>query len=424
MDRRQFLSAGSALALAGLLPACAGPQGPATPQTAAAPAARAPRQDLPRATGVAGAVRGRLLVLVELHGGNDGINTVIPIAQPSYKRLRPGLAIDAARALDVSRDFAFHPALQPLVETFERGEMAVLHNVGYPRPNRSHFRSIEIWEQATASDKYGVEGWVTRGLREHPIWSLRQGDADALAIGPGNIGPLAGPDTRLVTMRDPRQFLAQSESMRALASARAATPALAHILRTQNEAVAAAEAVKHRLSGRERFARRFAGDAFARSLATTADLIADGVDAPVWKVQLGGFDTHADQLGRHNRLLGQLAGGLSAFRAAMVDLGRWNDTLIVTYSEFGRRAAENLSRGTDHGAAAPLFVMGGAVEGGFKGTAPDLEKLVEGDLDAAIDFRAVYASVMNEWWGQPGNFLAREGHTALRLVRTGSGARA
>jgi uncharacterized protein (DUF1501 family) len=371
---------------------------------------------------VAGDIRGRLLVLVELHGGNDGINTVIPISQPAYKRLRPGLAIGADAALDVTPDLAFHPALRPLVDPFERGEIAVLHNVGYPKPNRSHFRSIEIWEQATASDQYGNEGWITRGLRDDPLWGRRQGDADAVAIGQGNVGPLAGPDTRLVTMRDPRQFLAQSETLRAMDGRQFATPALAHVVRTQNEAVAAAEAVKRKLTGRERFARRFGGQPFARAMATAADLIADGVDAPVWKVQLGGFDTHADQLGRHERLLTQLAGTLAAFRASMIDLGRWNDTLVMTYSEFGRRAAENLSRGTDHGAAAPLFLMGGAVDGGFKGEAPDLEKLVEGDLDAKIDFRTLYASVLADWWGQRRNFLAEQGHAPVRLVRARTGA--
>lgn len=418
MDRRNFIAA---LAAASVLPACASQQAQA-PQTAAAPAARSPRGPLPRSTGVAGDVRGRLLILVELHGGNDGINTVIPISQPAYKRLRPGLAIDAAQALDVTPDLAFHPALRPLVDPFERGEIAVLHGVGYPKPNRSHFRSIEIWEQATASDQYGTEGWVTRGLRDDPIWGGRQGDADAVAIGQGNVGPLAGPDTRLVTMRDPRQFLAQSESLRAMAGRQFATPALAHIVRTQNEAVAAADAVKRKLSGRDRFTRRFAGHQFGRAMATTADLIADGVDAPVWKVQLGGFDTHADQLGRHQRLLSQLGETLAAFRASMADLGRWNDTLVMTYSEFGRRAAENLSRGTDHGAAAPLFMMGGAVEGGFRGERPDLEKLVEGDLDAKIDFRAVYAGVLADWWGQRRNFLAEQGHTPLRLIRARTGA--
>lgn len=422
MDRRHFLSAGSSFALAGFLGACAD-QGarPATggAQTAAAP--QAPRAAVPRSTGAAGAVDKRILLMVELHGGNDGLNTVIPITQPAYKALRPGLAIDRAAALDIDHDFALHPALKPIAEIYDRGELAIVNGVGYPKPNRSHFRSIEIWEQATASDQYGSEGWLAQALREHPIWSKRGGDADALSIGQGNIGPLAGIDVRLVTMRDPRQFLAQSERLRAMPANAAPTAALAHVVRTQNEAVAAADAVRRKQTGRERFTRNFPGDPFNRALATTADLIADGVDVPVWKVQLAGFDTHADQLGRHQRLMTQLAQGLSGFRKSMIDLGRWNDVLVVTYSEFGRRAAENLSRGTDHGAAAPLFALGGSVEGGFKGTAPDMEKLVEGDIDATTDFRQIYAGIVADWWAQPANFLAKQGHTPIRLARSRSG---
>ena len=407
MDRRHLLVAASG----SLIAACTGPQNAAVAPPVAA------RPTVPRSTGVAGPVRKRILVLVELQGGNDGLNTVIPIADADYRRLRGGLAIDAKEALDVESNVAFHPALKPLVDPLERGELAVLHSVGYPKPNRSHFRSIEIWDQATASDRYGDEGWVTQALRGHPEFSTRDADADAIVLGVGNIGPLAGPDTRLVTMREPRQFLAQAESMRNLDARRDATPALRHLVRTQNEAVAAADAVRRKLSGRARFNGRFGGDPLARSLAIAADLIADGIDIPVWKVTLSGFDTHADQRPRHARLLANLANALAAFRGSMQELGRWNDTLVATYSEFGRRVGENLSRGTDHGTAAPLFVLGGAVDGGFKGPIPNLADLDEGDLKAKLDFRQVYASVIADWWDQRDNFLVRQGHQPLTLVR-------
>jgi uncharacterized protein (DUF1501 family) len=418
MDRRRFLATASTLAAAGLLPACATQQAaaPAAPPPTAA-ASRAASGPIARSTGVPGALAGRILVLIELHGGNDGLNTVIPLAQPAYRRLRPGLAIEAAEILDVTREQGFHPSLAPLVDPFERGEVAIVNSVGYPKPNRSHFRSIEIWEQATASDVYGSEGWVTRALAEHPVFGRRTADADGIVLGTGNIGPLAGPGTRLVNMREPRQFLAQSETMRRVAASGGLPASLRHLVRTQNEAVAAADAVKAKLSGRERFNRRFAGDPLARSLAVAADLIADGVDVPVWKVTLGSFDTHADQRGRHQRLLASLAGALAAFRTSMREVGRWDDTLVVTYSEFGRRVAENLSRGTDHGTAAPLFAMGGSVEGGFKGPAPNLEDLAEGDLKPTADFRAIYAGIIGDWWNQPDNFLSRQGHRPVGLVR-------
>ena len=412
MERRGFLAGVSGLAAAGLLPGCA----TQVPVTSAAAGSYRP-SGAALTNGRPGPVGNRILVLVELQGGNDGLNMVIPYANPLYRRLRPGLAIDVAEIGTVSTELGFHPSLQPLLGPFESGELAVVNSVGYPRPNRSHFRSIEIWEQATASDQYAPEGWITHALTEHPVFGRRTADADGIVVGTGNIGPLAGPGTRLVNMREPRQFLAQSEAMNALADRTAVSPALRHLVRTQNEAVSAADAVRRKLSGRDRFARRFAGDPLARSLSVAANLIADSVDVPVWKVTLGSFDTHADQRQRHARLLGNLAGALAAFRASMLDLGRWNDTLVVTYSEFGRRVGENLSRGTDHGTAAPLLAFGGSVQGGFHGPAPDLEDLDAGDLKAKVDFRQVYAGIAADWWNQPDNFLARQGHKAIPLIR-------
>ncbi len=413
MRRRQFVTTASTFALGGLAAACA-PQTESAGRLAATKPVRAPGA---RRAAKAGPVGGRILLLVELQGGNDGLNAVIPYADPLYRRLRPSLAIEPNEIATLDGTTGLHPSLEPLAMLYEAGELAIVNSVGYPKPNRSHFRSIEIWEQATASDQYASEGWITHALAEHPVFSRRTADADAIVVGIGNIGPLAGPGTRLVNMREPRQFLAQSEAMAALAGRSDASPALRHLVRTQNEAAAAADSVRRKFTGRDRFGRRFASDPFARSLSIAANLIADGVDIPVWKATLGSFDTHADQRGRHARLLANLANGLAAFKGAMVDLGRWDDTLVVTYSEFGRRVAENLSRGTDHGTAAPLLMLGGAVDGGILGAPPNLEDLDAGDLKARVDFRQVYAGIVADWWQQPDNFLARQGFSALPVLR-------
>jgi uncharacterized protein (DUF1501 family) len=412
--RRGLLSGAVALGGLGLLAGCA--VDPGRPEAAAGTGAllRQPQ----RGTATPGALTGRILVLVELQGGNDGLNTLIPRDQPAYGRLRPTIAIDPAETVTLTAAQGLHPELRALAEPYERGELAVVNAVGYPKPNRSHFRSIEIWEQATDAESYAAQGWATRALSEHPVLGQRRGDADGVVVGTGTIGPLAGPATRLVTLRDPRQFLAQCEALRPVAPRADAPASLRHVVRTQNEAVAAADAVRRKLSGRNRFGQGFGWDPLGRSLAVTADLIADGVEVPVWKTSIGSFDTHADQRARHARLLGQLGAALATFRGAMQSLGRWNDTLVVTYSEFGRRAAENLSRGTDHGTAAPLFVMGGAVEGGIHGTAPDLEALVDGDIRMQTDFRGVYAGLIARWWDAPDNFLAREGHGPSPLTRS------
>lgn len=410
--RRALLSTAALAATAAMLPGCA-----AGPGTGEAPRATGPVLAARRGSGVPGPLAQRILLLVELHGGNDGLNTLVPLDQPVYRRLRPSIAIGAQDAIGLSRAQGLHPELRPVAEMFERGEMAIVNAVGYPNPNRSHFRSIEIWEQATDSDRYGDQGWITRAVAEHPVLSRREADADAIVVGDGAIGPLAGPAMRLVTLREPRQFLAQSEALGQVALRPDAPDSLRHVVRTQNEAVAAAAAVRRKLTARNRFGRGFAGDPFARALAIAADLIADGVVIPTWKATLGSFDTHADQPARHARLLGRLAAGLAAFREAMIDMGRWNDTLVVTYSEFGRRAAENASRGTDHGTAAPLFVLGGSVEGGIFGAAPDLEALADGDVRMATDFRSIYAGLIARWWDAPENFLVRSGHRPLPATR-------
>lgn len=414
MRRRQFVTAASTFALGGLAAACS-PQ--AAIDTTATRATSPSRPAVARRNAKIGPVAQRILVLVELQGGNDGLNMVIPHADPLYRRLRPGLAIAANEIVTLDAALGLHPSLEPLAVAYEAGEMKVVNSVGYPKPNRSHFRSIEIWDQATASDQYANEGWVTHALDEHPVFAQRKADADAIVVGIGNIGPLSGPGTRLVNMREPRQFLAQSQTMAALSGRSDASLALRHIVRTQNEATAAAGSVRTKFTGRDRFGRGFGGDPFSRSLSIAANLIADGVDIPVWKVTLGSFDTHADQRGRHARLLTNLGNGLAAFRAAMVQLGRWDDTLVVTYSEFGRRVAENLSRGTDHGTAAPLLMLGGAIDGGIIGPPPDLEDLDAGDLKARIDFRQVYSGIMADWWSRPDNFLAKQGFSAIPVLR-------
>lgn len=414
LSRRHLLTIAGAHVGAALLSGCATDP---TSQTPGRAGGSAGPWRAGRGAGLPGALRQRILLLVELQGGNDGLNTLVPLDQPAYARLRPAIAIPTGTAIPLTPAQGLHPALRLLEPAYARGDVAIVNAVGYDRPNRSHFRSIEIWEQATDSDRYATQGWATRALAEHPVFAQRSADADGIVVGNGTIGPLAGPVTRLVTLREPQHFLAQSEALRRTTLRADAPDSLRHVVRTQNVAVAAADAVRRKVTGADRFTRRFGRDPFGRALAITADLLADGVESPVWKVMIGSFDTHADQLPRHAGLLGRLAAGLAAFRSAMIDLGRWNDTLIVTYSEFGRRAAENLSRGTDHGAAAPLFLLGGAVEGGVHGEAPDLEALVDGDIPASIDFRRIYAAILTRWWEQPVNFLVGDGRAPLPLTR-------
>ena len=342
--------------------------------------------------------RERLLLLVELHGGNDGLNTLIPYGEAAYYQARPQLAISRDQVRQLTPQFGLHPALTPLMPFWENKELACLHGVGYPRPNRSHFRSIEIWETASDSEQVLDTGWLSRVFEQHPLPA--RFTAEGIVLGKGDSGPLSGGKTRTIALHDPGQFLQQAGSVRP-ASLSTSNPALAHILEVQREISQAASDLQGRIRQAPPLTSDFPANKIGKQLEVAAKLIAAQVPVAVMKVTQGSFDTHAGQSATHHRLLEELAQGLTTFRAAMEKLGAWKDVLVMTYSEFGRRVGENASHGTDHGTAAPHFFMGGRVKGGLYGVSPSLRDLQDGDLKHTLDYRAVYATVIEKWWGLP-----------------------
>lgn len=332
-----------------------------------------------------------LLVLVELKGGNDGLNTVVPYADPEYYALRPRLAVPRDQVLHLDDKTGLNPALAPLMPMWESRELAVVQSVGYPRANLSHFRSIEIWDTASASDEYLQAGWLARAFaQEGPPRSFA---ADGVVVGGADMGPFAG-GARAVALTSAEQFLRQARL--AAPAGRAKNPALDHILKVEQDIVHAAAG----LAGDHAFRTDFPRSAFGNAVRTAAQVVAAKGRVAAVKVALNGFDTHSGQQGTHARLLGELAEGLAAMRAALIELGRWNSTLVMTYAEFGRRPRENLSSGTDHGTASAHFLLGGRVKGGFYGLPPGLSRLDgNGNPPFAIDFRELYATVLEHWWG-------------------------
>ena len=337
----------------------------------------------------------RVLVLVELNGGNDGLNTVVPHGDPLYGKLRPNLAIDRQKVLHLDEQLGFHPALKPLMPLWQEQRLAVALGLGYPDPNLSHFRSIEIWDTASDSDAYLDDGWVAGLFRASPPGAGFT--ADGVVLGRDDVGPLQGERFRSVTLRDPKAFLNQARRMRP-ARTTAANPALQHLVGVQNQLRGTAQAFRERNILDADPGATFAKDPFGRQMETVARLLVSGVSVPVIKVSLGSFDTHANQAGTHARLLGNLAEGLTAFAKSMRARGLWNRVLVMTYGEFGRRVAENGSRGTDHGTAAPHFLLGGRVRGGFYGEQPPLNDLERGNLKYRLHFRSLYATAARDWW--------------------------
>lgn len=345
----------------------------------------------PLAARAAAASSRKLLILVELKGGNDGLNTVIPYDDPAYARLRPRLAVDRDQVLKLTTSTALHPALAPLLPAWEAKELAIVQGVGYPDPNLSHFRSIEIWDTASRSDEYLESGWLARAFARSP--SPPGFAADGVVVGIGGMGPLAGPGARAIALANPEQFLRNARLAKGEGESR--NPALAHILRVEREVVRSAE----RLQARKAFSTGFATGAFGNSVGTAAQLAANEAGIAVVRITLDGFDTHANQQGVHANLLRQLGEGLASLRAALVEIDRWQDTVIATYAEFGRRPRENQSGGTDHGTANAHFVLGGRVRGGLFGAPPALDRLDgTGNPPLAVDFRAYYATFLDRLW--------------------------
>lgn len=344
------------------------------------------------AVGAASGNYGNLLILVELKGGNDGLNTVVPYADSEYYRLRPRLAIPRDQVLQLDARSGLHPSLAPLMALWESRELAVVRSVGYPSANLSHFRSIEIWDTASKSSEYLSDGWLARAFTQAP--TPRSYAADGIVVGGAEMGPFAGGGTRAIALTNTEQFLRQATLAAPAGHARNA--ALNHILKVEQDIVQAAANLNRDYALRTEFPQT----AFGNAIRTTAQVVASQAGVAAVKVSLNGFDTHGNQQGTQARLLKDLAEGLVALKAALAEINRWNSTLVMTYAEFGRRPRENQSGGTDHGTASAHFVLGGRVKGGFFGEPPELNRLDgNGNMPFAVDFRDVYATVLERWWG-------------------------
>lgn len=344
--------------------------------------------------------RGKVLVIVQLSGGNDGLNTVVPIGNDIYYRERPRIAIKAAHALPLTAEAALHPALVGLKRLYDDGYLAVLHNVGYPNPDRSHFRSMDIWHSASPASEYWHTGWIGRYLDAHCPSHPCQ--APALELGDAISLALKGQQRKGIALREPAELYAATRSAYFAEYAAAAPVAtndapLAYLQKTMADAIASAEYIFEK-SGVKPSTANYPDTPLGRQLRTVASLILGEADTVVYYLSLGSFDTHINQPVQHQRLLSQLDAALAAFAADLKAQGRWSDVLVMTFSEFGRRVSQNASGGTDHGTANLMFFLGGALRRpGLLNALPDLNDLDQGDLKFTTDFRQAYATVLERW---------------------------
>ncbi|MEM1095022.1 MAG: DUF1501 domain-containing protein [Bacteroidota bacterium] len=356
---------------------------------------------------LASAETDRILVLVQLDGGNDGLNTLVPITNDTYYRLRPNIGIAPADTLALSSDLGFNPAMAPLHRRFQDGGMGIVQGVGYPDPDFSHFRATDIWLSGSDGAAVKDSGWAGRYLfQEYPDYAEAPPERP-LGVQIGGTSMLFQANQLNLGMSisgvDTFQRLAESGTVfqtEGLGTTQQAAE-LAFVRRIANDAYRYAGAIYEAAQrGRNQATAYDPESELANHLSIVARLIHGRLGSRIYHVSLVGFDTHSGQIERHPALLSELSSAIHSFLEDLEGGGRAQDVLVMTFSEFGRTIWENGSSGTDHGTAAPLFLFGGGVEGGLYGSLPDLDNpTVEGDLQFGIDFRAVYATVLQQWFG-------------------------
>lgn len=327
------------------------------------------------------------LVFIQLNGGNDGLNTFIPYDNPLYYQLRPKIALSKDLVISKNNGMAFHPALKNFAEIQQKGDMSILQNVGYPEPNRSHFRSQEIWQTASASNQYLSEGWLGRYLdlqcKEHqPTAGINLDAIDNLA--------LKGKEPNFITVKDPNRFKIRTDKDDTVKLSD--NPQLDFVRKIAYSVTEGAEEIQQALT-KSTAEMSYPKTSLGQNLAWIARLIKGNLNSKVYYTSQNGYDTHDNQLTIHQRNLEELNDAVFSFYKDLKHANLLQNVTIVVFSEFGRRVKDN-GNGTDHGTAAPLFVIGGNNQGKVLGNNPDLHDLEEGDLKYQIDFRSAYAALL------------------------------
>jgi len=353
---------------------------------------------------------GNVLLVVQMGGGNDGLNTVVPYTDDAYHRVRPTIALDENSVLRIDDRIGLNPVMAPLDDMFKDGKVALVQGVGYPNPNRSHFEATQIWETASP-DAPVSNGWLGRYLdRTIPVQNLNDPAAIFSAVALGDTVPTAliaqHVDVPAIGALNTFGYFTGKDAASKNTAGQlydgakpGQSPYLSLIDETARSAMRGGDYLKgHTASYKP--AVEYPSDPFSRQLQLAAQIIGSRIGTKIVFVSIGSFDTHAGQRQQQDRLLGYLAVGLKAFYADLTAHDLADNVLAMTFSEFGRRVAQNASNGTDHGAAMPLFILGGKVKGGVYGTHPSLTDLDNGDLKYAIDFRSVYTTIVQRWLGR------------------------
>ena len=366
----------------------------------------------------------RTLVVVQLTGGNDGLNTVIPYASDAYRQNRPTLAMPDNQMLHLTNDIALHPSMTGMKALYDKQQLAIVQGVGYPNPNRSHFRSMEIWQTAEP-ERLGTEGWVGRYL--DAVRSGRTSPLTGINIGNESNEALQSAHAAVPTIQGLANFGfvfphtgdgdARTAALRRIQMGDTNTPYGALFQQTAVDTYESADKIRQGIRNYHS-AVPYPNGGFGKGMQEVASLIAADLGTRVFYVSFGGgsFDTHTNQARRHPLLLSQLSDSLAAFQTDLEQMGKADQVVTVCFSEFGRRVHENAGGGTDHGTASEMFIVGKPIKGGLYGAYPSLTDLDQGDLKFTTDFRAVYATLIDRWLGANSEAVLGTRYEDLKFV--------
>lgn len=339
------------------------------------------------------------LVVIQLSGGNDGLNTLIPYRNDLYYSNRPGISIPKNRLIDMNGELGLNENLSPLKALYDKGYLSIINNVGYPNPNRSHFRSTDIWHTASNASEYLDSGWMGRYIDQYgkkPYTGIEVDDSLSLILKGRTINGVATKDAKKMFNNAKTPFF--SKVLETQTETHLSEHNLGYLYKTMVGAKSSAKYI-YETSKTSTSTKSYPKNPFAKQLKTTAEFINSKLETKVYYVSMGGFDTHANQANRQSRLLKTYSEAMDVFVKDLEASDSFKDTLILTFSEFGRRVQQNAAGGTDHGAANNLFVIGKNLKKpGLYNDSPDLTNLDKnGDLKYTIDFRSVYATLLDQW---------------------------
>lgn len=362
----------------------------------------------------------KVLVVIQLSGGNDGLNTIIPYRNDIYYRSRPVLGIKREAALSLNDELGIHPALKGLKSLYDDGSMGILNNVGYPNPDRSHFRSMDIWHSASQSDQYWSDGWIGRYLDaqckgcDKPTQALEIDDTLSLALkGDSDKGLAVTDPARLFGTSNEKYF---KELLQQHPGGDDHHNNVDYLYKTMGETISSAAYIQQQFKT-YKSAEAYPNTELGKNLRTIANLVMSDINTKVYYVSHGSFDTHVNQQDQQAKLFSQLSDALTVFTGDLKKNNRFQDVVVMTFSEFGRRVSQNASGGTDHGTANNMFLIGGGLkQQGLINEGPDLVNLKDGDLQYKVDFKSVYATLLSKWLGANDQEILKQQYPHMEFV--------